>query len=433
MMSSVARSIAALGAALACCGCRSSAHVAYGPVEALSNATELGTAPMFAVSPRGHEAAAWVSAPDGGSDASLYVSVDRAAPAVLHDSLGPIEPHGESPPKLAYGNDGTLYALYVVVRLIPGRRFPGAALRLTRSADGGHTWAPPETVTDDSVLFGSHNFHALHVAQDGAVYVSWLDGRNGKSAVYLTRSTDGGKTWGKNVRVSVREACPCCRTSIATAGNGVMYIAWRTVMPGNVRDIVVAKSTDGGMTWGEAHRVHADGWVFDGCPHAGPSLMLDARGRLHVAWWTGKEGAAGVWYARSDDGEHFGPAVALGVAAHSLPAHVQLALGPDDRVIATWDDGTARYPRVVSRVSNDGGATFGPEQVLSAGGTIGSFPVVAVRHDSVMVAWTSTPENAAPMSDAMEHGHDDKTTPRPLLTVGDARVMVRTGRLEGTQ
>jgi hypothetical protein len=401
----------------------------FGPETPLSSATALGAAPMFAVSPRGDDAAAWVSAPDGGTDGRVYVSVNGGVPAMLRDPLGPIEPHGESPPKLAYGSDGSLYALYVVVKLVPGRRFPAAAMRFARSLDGGRTWDAPATVTDDSV-FGSHNFHALHVAPDGSVYVSWLDGREGKSAVYLTRSTDGGKTWERNHRVSVGEACPCCRTAMATSRDGVMYLAWRTVMPGNVRDVVVARSTDHGATWGEPHRVHEDNWVFDGCPHAGPSLQVDARGRLHVAWWTGKEGAAGVWYTHSDDGEHFAAATALGVADFSTPAHVQLALAGDSGVIATWDDGTARRPRIVTRYSRDAGASFGASQMLSADGSVGSFPVVAVRGDSITVAWTSTPD--APQAAAAAHAAHtprDKTTPQPLPKVGDARVVVRRGRL----
>jgi hypothetical protein len=46
-----------------------------------------------------------------------------------------------------------------------------------------------------------------------------------------------------------------------------------------------------------------------------------------VAWWSGKEGAAGAFYARSGDGARtFDAPVALGVGARSRPAHVQLAL-----------------------------------------------------------------------------------------------------------
>jgi hypothetical protein len=331
---------------------------------------------------------------------------------------------------LAYGPDGALYALYVVARLVPGRRFPAAALRFARSTDAGRSWSAPATVTDDSV-FGSHNFHALHVAGDGTVIVSWLDGREGKSAVFLSRSTDGGTTWEPNRRVAAGEACPCCRTAIATAPNSVVYVAWRTVMAGDVRDVVVARSTDGGRTFGEPSRVHADGWVYAGCPHAGPSMQVDAAGRLHVAWWTGKEGMAGVWYAHSDDGEHFSEPVALGVARRSLPAHVQLALGPGNTVVAAWDDGTGAHPRVVNRVSTDGGVTFGGVTPLSSEGTIGAFPVIAVRGERVTVAWTSTPVH--PIADATaaeaEHARGDTTKPMPLGTVGVAKVVLRRGRL----
>jgi hypothetical protein len=411
--------------AAAACG-RASAE--FGPPRALSNTTTVGAAPMFAVSPKGDEAAAWISAPGGGTDGSLYVSVNGAAPAIIRDTLGPIEPHGESPPKLAYAPDGSLSALYVVGKVIPGRRFPAAAMRFVRSPDGGRTWSPPATVTDDSV-FGAHNFHALHASADGTLFVSWLDGREGKSAVFLTRSTDGGKTWEPNRRIAEGEACPCCRTAIATGAGGVVYLAWREVADGNVRDIVVAKSTDGGRTFGPSSRVHADGWVYDGCPHAGPSLLVDAKGRVHAAWWTGKEGAAGVWYARSDDGERFGEPVALGVAKRSSPSHVQLAFGAGDVVVAAWDDGTSGHRRALMRVSRDGGASFAATSVLSDAGDAATFPVLAVRGDSVTVAWTSQSEVSYDKAERERPDMKMRGMMMPLPAVGEARVIVRRGRV----
>src|SRR5688500_6350568 len=72
---------------------------------------ETGTATTVALSPGGRRAAAWVSAPGGGSDGRLYVAAadpGRALgePAELRDPLGPIQPHGEAPPKLAFAEDG---------------------------------------------------------------------------------------------------------------------------------------------------------------------------------------------------------------------------------------------------------------------------------------------------------------------------------------
>src|SRR5690606_27400217 len=160
----------------------------------------------------------------------------------------------------------------------------------------------------------------------------------GKSGAYIASSADDGTTWSANRRVSVEEACPCCRTAIATDRDGVVYLAWRTVLPVNIRDIVVARSADGGVTWDAPQRVHGDDWQYDGCPHAGPSLMVDVQHRVHIAWWTGKPGNAGVFYARADDGVRFSPPVTIASAPSSRPSHVQLAIR-DSTVLVVWDDG----------------------------------------------------------------------------------------------
>lgn len=411
-------------------GCQSErANVKLSEAQTLSAPTAVGTAPMFAVSRSGEEAAAWVSAPNGGTDGRLYISVNGGTPVELTDSLGPIEAHGESPPKLAYGNDGALNAIYVVAKIVPGRRFPAAALRFVRSADGGKTWSAPATVTDDST-FGSHNFHALHAAKDGSIYVAWLDGREGKSNAYVTRSADRGRTWAANQHVAAGEACPCCRTALATADDGTLYVAWRSVENG-IRDVVVARSDDRAATFTKPQRVHADDWKFDGCPHAGPSMQVDDKGRVHIAWWTGKEGSAGVYYAHSDDrGATFSEPIAIGTAKFSRPAHVQLALAPDHRLIVVWDDGTVSPQQIRMRVSPDRGGRFREAQQVSAPDRAAGFPVIAVSSKGVSVAWS---EKTIASAEREEHGHPNMKDPKAtmgLTPVGDAQVVVRRGRVD---
>lgn len=439
----------------------------FGDAAALSATTTVGAAPMFAVGPGGTQAAAWVSAPGGGTDGRLYVSVADGKPTEIRDTLGPIEAHGESPPKITYGSDGSLYALYTVGKVVPGERFPQAALRLVKSSDGGAHWTTPVTVTDGPV-FGSHSFHALHAAPDGTIYVSWLGkadsgrtqpdplasmnhgsmshvgmasehmehdsrsasahsghGTHEASAAWISRSTDGGATWAPRVRVDLGEACPCCRTALASTKDGRLYMAWRHVFPGSVRDIVVARSDDHGATWSAPERVHADNWTFDACPHAGPAIAVDAKGLLHVAWWTGKEGSAGVYYTQSSDGaKSFRAPTALGVAQFSRPAHVQMGLTSANDVIVTWDDGTRAVPEVVVRVSRDGGAHFGDALPLSAADRAGTFPVLGIAGDSVAVAWS---DESANVSGAAEPSHG--SAPAALHAVGETRVLVRRGVL----
>jgi hypothetical protein len=409
----------------------------------VSAPTNVGAAPILAVGPGGTRAAAWVSAPNGGDDGRLYVSVDGALPVELRDPLGPIEAHGEAPPKLAFGRGGTLHALYVVGKVVPGERWPRSALRHVGSADGGRTWDAPTSVvapagapgeTPAGAPFGSYNFHALYAAPAGALYAAWLAADGGKSGTYVARSTDGGRTWAAPTRVSAGESCPCCRTALASGGGDTVYVAWRAVLAGprgTVRDVVVARSADGGTTWQAPVRVHADEWVFDGCPHAGPSLQVDATGRVHVAWWTGKEGAAGVYYARSADGARtFSAPFALGVAEFSRPAHVQLALGDGGLVAAAWDDGTLRVPQVVLRLSRDGGEAFGAPQTVSAPGRAATFPVLSLSGRRVTVAWA---EQSAEAAEHAAHGHPDMRDPKAAMglpRVGENQVLTRTGSVE---
>jgi hypothetical protein len=418
---------AATGALLV--GCGEQQKLQLSEPHTVSAPTSVGAAPMFAVSDSGQQATAWISAPEGGSDGRLYVSVDGAAPSELRDSLGPIEPHGESPPKIAYASDGSLAALYVVGKVAPGKRFPLGALRFARSPDGGRSWEHPVTITDDSA-FGSHNFHALHIARDGTIYAAWLDGRSGQSHAFATRSGDGGKTWAPNHPISTGEACPCCRTALATAPGGVVYAAWRAVLPGNIREIVVARSSDRGSTWSEPVRVQTDQWQVDACPHAGPALAVDSRNRLHVTWWSGKEGAAGVFYARSDDGgKTFTHATPLGTAEFSQPAHVQLAVGDSGVVAVAWDDGTLRTPRIALRISRDGGDDFWPAHYASVEGRAASFPVLALNGKRLTVAWTEQSADYARTVAAERPDMKDPHASMGLPQVGQSEVLVRSGEL----
>ena len=444
---------------LAGCAKGGAPSIQLGESAVLSAPTAVGTAPMVAVGPGGAQAVAWVSAPNGGTDGRLYLSVNGAPPAEIRDSLGPVQAHGEAPPKIAFGPSGALYAVYTVGKEVAGERFPLSALRIVTSGDNGKSWSSPITVTDGAV-FGSHSFHALHVAPNGDVYVSWLgkpehdammaaneampmmkmalvrqEGSNphaahGESTSWITRSTDGGKTWSPRARVDMGEACPCCRTSLATGADGSLYMAWRHIYPGSIRDVVVARSNDQGATWSDPVRVHEDDWKFDACPHAGPAIATDARGTLHVTWWTGKEGNAGVFYAQSTDGgKTFSEAIPLGTAQYSRPAHVQLSLADSNRVIVVWDDGTKQTPRVVARVSNDGGLHFGDAVAFSDVGRAAAFPVLAVTHDSISVAWSEESEAMARKTEADAKNAKDPKAPKGLEAIGQAQVLVRRGVL----
>lgn len=406
----------------------------FTPARVVSQETENGATPMFLSAPNGDRVVAWVSAPGGGSDGSLNLSVtpagrSAALPVVtIRDPLGPIEAHGEAPPQLAADSGGGISVLYAVGKEVPGKRFPLSALRFVRSTDQGRTWTRPVTI-NDATEFGSHNFHALTAAPGGILLATWLDGREGYSGVWMSLSKDGGKSWQPNRPIYSHPTCPCCRTSVAVAPSGTIYVAWRAILPGDIRDVVITRSDDGGRSWAHPVRPWSDDWVYPGCPHAGPSMKVDHKGGVHVAWWTGKEGEAGVYYARSADRGGTFTAQPIATGERARPAHVQLALAPTGSVYVGWDDGLRALPRILVRRSRDGGRSFDHEELLSEPGVAAAFPVLAVYGDSIAVAWSQTTAAEHHARVASQAAMRDSTVVHPLPRVGQSEILLRSGKL----
>lgn len=404
----------ALSAGVMLAGCGNVSVPALGP--AMTVVESDASHPTVTVGPTdGAIYVAWVGTRDGVSNVYLSRSDDgRAffAPVRVNDLPGDAAPHEQAPAQVAVGPEGHVYVVWQNTTYVPGRRFPASDLRFARSTDGGRSFEPAITVNDDAGgLPASHTFHDIAVAADGTVYVSWIDSRvrarieatmaasraaehdrldNGRDAdeppgpeIRVAASRDGGRSFSPSVVVD-DDACPCCRTSIATAPDGTLYVAWRKVFEGSVRDVVVARSHDGARSFDEPVRVHDDGWVFEACPHAGPSVAVDEGGRLHVAWYTGREGRQGLYHTVSTDGGmSFGEPAAVVTDAWVPPSLVRLASGPDRTMRLAWDDRRGEV-KVVRTALVGPGSTIQP---FRGGDSPGISPSMASRGETWAVAW----------------------------------------------
>jgi hypothetical protein len=240
-------------------------------------------------------------------------------------------------------------------------------LRLSRSTDGGQTFASSVRVNDDDAV-ANHSFDALHVASDGTVHIAWIDPRDGKKdpGTYITHSRDHGETVGKNQKID-EDTCVCCRTAVTTAPDGTLYVAWRKIYEGNVRETVVARSTDGGQTFSEPVIVGHDRWVFAACPHRPASIGTDALGRVYVVWYTeGNDETPAVYVAVSDDrGQTFSTKQQLNVSKGTFPDHPQMAVDGLGRVVVLWEEQSPVRREVVVSCSLDRGQTFSRPQKLN--------------------------------------------------------------------
>ncbi len=239
----------------------------------------------------------------GGQDL-LYLSSHNMADTfsksyAINQVPGEVSAHGENNPLLKPGVGIGMYALWG----------GSGNLKFARSMNFGRSFSEP-IVVNDEVGHAYHSFQTMEVAPDGTIYVAWLDGRDkktnppGTGSLYISKSVDGGATFGKNIKVS-GAICPCCRPALAFDETGRVYISWRHVYEGHNRIIVVATSEDKGETWSEKIKVTEQGWKINGCAHSGPSMAY-ANGNLFVVWYTGADNKASLQAAiSSDSGKSF--------------------------------------------------------------------------------------------------------------------------------
>jgi hypothetical protein len=348
--------------------------------------------------PSGHTHQAWADiyfarSTDGGRTFSTPVRVNA--------SDGEVWGFAVSKPQVGIGPTGTVHVFYPANEISSKTGKPVAVSHYVRSTDGGRTFSKPirlngEPAEDLSeVVHGglaqAHVFGSMSVGPEGNVYGFWLDTRIMKqdwpvSTIYMAVSRDDGKTFEPEREIFGPGSCPCCQLTSTTGPDGAVYLGGRVVTRDNERSPEVAVSRDGGKTFSERVKVSGTRWVLDGCPLKPTALAAEGQS-LHTAVFNGAEQPSGVLYSRSTDGGRtFEPAIKL---------HTEAAVSDAPSLVATkravyafWHGKAGGERRVYSRISTDGGKTFGPVQELSAPAGANGYPAGAALPDGrAVLVW----------------------------------------------
>ena len=344
--------------------------VVFGPKLTIDHPVRVVVGPSVRIDDEGRISLAWVEE-DKDMRSVLYAATEQAEGRIgtpVKVNLSSESPYmrQESPALAVVGDNVFLTWAMTHPNVTQDKPFSNE-LRLSRSTDGGKTFLPSILVNDDGQVIG-HSFDSIHVAPDGVVHVSWIDGREGKKdpGTFVTHSTDHGRTVAKNVKVG-ESTCVCCRTSLTTGPDGTLYVAWREILASDLRETVVARSTDGGQTFTTPVIVGHDKWAFSGCPHRPASIGTDRFGRLYVVWYTeGVDDIPAVFLAYSDNrGDSFSPKQKLNVSKGTFPDHPQLAVDPEGRLVVVWEEQSPVRREIFSSVSLDRGQSFSTPQKLN--------------------------------------------------------------------
>ena len=347
--------------------------------------------PSVQIDEQGFVSVAWVEE-DKETRTILFAKSEKAGgplgtPVPVNQPTEYVYYRQESPAVAIRGNDVFVTWSQTHPKITADKPFAGE-LRLSRSTDGGRTFAPSVLVNDDGQVI-QHTFDSIQVAPDGVVHMAWIDGREGKKepGTFVARSTDQGLTIAKNLKID-GETCVCCRTAVATSADGVVYVAWRKIFEGNIRETVVSRSTDGGETFSSSVVVGNDRWIYPACPHRPASLAVDRQGRLYVVWYTeGADETPAIYLAYSDDqGKTFSNKQQLNRSKGTFPDHPQMAVDPAGRIAVVWEEQSPVRREVVASFSLDRGQSFNAPIKLNEKN--GQTPTVAVnQHGMVVMGW----------------------------------------------
>jgi Cu/Ag efflux protein CusF len=401
----------ASGAAPACGrGAPANASASHGTseIQSVGLPRVVNSTPVLAASGR-WVVAVWTAADHERTNIYAATSADEAkrfgASVRVNDEDGEAHVYGEDPPRVAIapttGSDQTAPPTIIVTW--PSDRVKHLGLRSARSLDGGRTFLQSASIGDEAIA-GERGFQSVTIAADHVVRAAWLDGRRDPGTpthanvpgdydpmhlMFAATTADG--RWNTEIRLATN-VCGCCKTAIATAADGTIYVAFRNIYPGSLRDISFARSRDGGRTFSPPVRVSEDHWMLDGCPDDGPTMALDREGVVHLVWPTlvqGAQPAIALFHASTRNGATFTPRQRIETLGTPKPSHPQLTADACGALTLVWDEVQASTRRALMRQLlplPSGDVRIGDVLLLS-GSHSANYPVVAPVSDGVISAW----------------------------------------------
>jgi hypothetical protein len=268
-------------------------------------------------------------------------------------------------PKVDWGRGRSLVVVWADER----RRERAWDVYARRSPDGGATWRPEQILSRFPQHLANDLYARPELLSDGldTFLAVWVGLRSGRSRLYLSRSVDGGGTWADPVELSGASQSVFGHR-LVRAGDRVLVV-WQDTRLGRDRLFAVS-SSDGGTTWTAPTRV--DHIPADSMTDAvRPSVAMSPAGEVFVAWNDGRHGRDDIFIGHSLDGgrtwANEDMRLDMDEPGTAYSRFASVARAGDGRIAVAWEDDRVGYEGIYLRVRGTGkNATWGPEVIVAA-------------------------------------------------------------------
>jgi len=264
----------------------------------------------------GNWIAAWDSRDSFGAtidtDGDILVSrstdagVTWTAPAILNTNAGE-DSRNDWYPQVATDRAGNWVAVWESYDTLGGTLGTDQDILVSRSTDAGLTWTPPAPLNTNAASdSGGDTRPQITTDGEGNWIAVWsssdrLGGTVGTDRdILVSRSADAGDTWTApaplNTNANLGSASDF-NPQVTTDGAGNWLAVWFSEDPlgdaiGTDRDILVSRSTDGGVTWIDPVPLNSNADLDVGADFR-PELTTDGKGNW-IAVWTSTDSLDGT-------------------------------------------------------------------------------------------------------------------------------------------
>jgi len=252
---------------------------------------------------------------------------------------------------------------------------PCTKISYGRSTNGGTNWEMSPLPISDSAFAANPSVAVI----DSFVHVAWNDSREGSCEIYYKRSTDRGITWGPDVRLTTFDSL-CSHGPAVTAWGANVHLVWFDSRDSNW-EVYYKRSTDRGRSWEPDARLscHPDTSVF--------ATIAVSDSNIHVVWRDHRDGNNEIYYTRSTNGGSIWEPETRLTCDSALPDYPSLAAsGPN--VHLCWPFGwNGQHAGIYYKHSSDRGATWGPDTPLTNSRHIPTVPSLITSGPKLHLLW----------------------------------------------